>query len=520
MGMKWRVIREKIVHLMCKPVFWFFVVICFCTLVFTKQMMHDFSVLKVLLILLAEIVATGAVMAGVYFMRKKGYSIEKQFLLIVIAIGALFITVMPPGQAPDEGGHFMRAYGVADGKLVADVLDENSRSVGSNIPNETTFILAYGGAAGERNTYEWAWEELFRSPSGETHPEGYNTLAVYNFVCYIPQALGILVGKILGLSVLAMGYLAKIFNFAMFVFLIYWAIKLIPKYKSALMFVALLPITMQEATSIAPDAMAIALGIFTISYALYLSSDKVIKITRKQIAIMMVSGVVLSLCKIVYLPMVLLYLIVPREKFGSKKQKWLITGGVVALAAIFNLAWLATSFGFITETNKGVNASEQVAGVLKNPINYMMVVMRTITTYAIDWTLGMVGTGIGMTGAGLPGIYYLITMPIFVLIVAQRNEKLELSVFQKSVFGAVLVMVFGLILTSLYTQWTPLNKIIIEGVQGRYFLPILLIVPILCARTKNIRNAKYPEIVREPTIIYYSVLTNLLVVTSVFISNL
>ena len=46
----------------------------------------------------------------------------------------------------------------------------------------------------------------------------------------------------------------------------------------------------------------------------------------------------------------------------------------------------------------------------------------------------------------------------------------------KKIFGFIAFSVIILIFTSLYVQWTPFRNPVINGVQGRYFIPILLII--------------------------------------------
>ena len=43
----------------------------------------------------------------------------------------------------------------------------------------------------------------------------------------------------------------------------------------------------------------------------------------------------------------------------------------------------------------------------------------------------------------------------------------------------------GLIFTSLYVQWTKVAADIIEGVQGRYFIPISLLFFLICSPFKK-----------------------------------
>ena len=45
----------------------------------------------------------------------------------------------------------------------------------------------------------------------------------------------------------------------------------------------------------------------------------------------------------------------------------------------------------------------------------------------------------------------------------------------------------GLIFTSLYVQWTALRNEVIEGIQGRYFIP-LIIFPALLAMYRQDKN--------------------------------
>ena len=49
--------------------------------------------------------------------------------------------------------------------------------------------------------------------------------------------------------------------------------------------------------------------------------------------------------------------------------------------------------------------------------------------------------------------------------------------------------VFGLTLTAMLLNWTPIWSTLILGVQGRYFLPVLPLL-LLCVRKMDIRSGK------------------------------
>ena len=68
-----------------------------------------------------------------------------------------------------------------------------------------------------------------------------------------------------------------------------------------------------------------------------------------------------------------------------------------------------------------------------------------------------------------------------------EKHNYALNFKERLLFVIIAVGIFLLILTGLYLSWTLVGKDIIDGVQGRYFIPIA-ILPLLCLviRRKNI----------------------------------
>ena len=50
--------------------------------------------------------------------------------------------------------------------------------------------------------------------------------------------------------------------------------------------------------------------------------------------------------------------------------------------------------------------------------------------------------------------------------------------------GVVLIII-ALTFTSLYVQWTPLRKASIDGIQGRYFIPLLFPIALILPKIKT-----------------------------------
>lgn len=84
--------------------------------------------------------------------------------------------------------------------------------------------------------------------------------------------------------------------------------------------------TMQEAVSLSPDAMTIAVSIALISFILYFRNGPEKALQKKHFIILSALLIALSLCKIVYLPLCFLIFLIPTKCFQSKKQKYLFVG--------------------------------------------------------------------------------------------------------------------------------------------------------------------------------------------------
>lgn len=440
------------------------------------------------------------------------WPMEKWFLLVAGIFGVVFILILPVGQSPDDIMHFRRAYGITEGVLIPSTINENG-GVGSAVPVDTEEVLETFPEAGH---YGEVVEELGSGVVEKTE-QAYNNTALYNFVCYIPQSLAIMIGKMFGFSTAGLAYLARIFNFVLWMVLVYFAIKLIPKFKKIVLFIAFLPITLQEATSLAPDALAIGLGLFLISYVVYLAYDRKGVLSKKELALLYAIAGVMGFCKIVYLPLVLLYLVIPEERFGSKKRKWIHLAVIGALVAALNLVWLIVSSGFLIEFNPGVNSKEQLMWIMTHPFGYMVVIARTIAMNAELWMSNMLGMHLGSFVFNLPSVIFLASFAMFVVLFVQRDETLKLKIFDRVVFIATFLIIVMLIFTSLYIQWTAVSAPIIDGVQGRYFLPVLLLVPIMfCGKDNKKLRA---TLISERAVLCYSVVVNIVALVTIFVQN-
>lgn len=497
------------------PSFYFCLLFIVLNLFFTKIAMNESGVSGFVLVAIFEVVLECSCIYILFRMRKKGKPIEKQFLFLALVIGTLFIVLLPPGQAPDDKNHFRRAYGISEGAFIPEVVDEKIGGTGSWLPNH---LLDGIEELPQKDTYERILGEIGSRNDDGYKKDMYANTSLYSFICYIPQILAIMVGKIFSFSFVGMMYLAKIFNFVLWTILVYFAIKLIPKFKAIVVFVALLPITMQEATSLAPDALTIGLSFFLIGYVLNLICERKDILKKRELVLISCVSLVIGFCKIVYLPLVFLLLAIPYERFGSKKLKWWFLGILLAVVVGLNLVWLSISSNYLVEFNPGVDSKAQLGNIISHPLGYLYVIINSFGAYSNYWLSSMMGMSLGSFSFNLPELYFFILLGMFILLLAQRNESLDIDKKVKWFFALIFAGIMLLIFTSLYIQWTPVNHETIEGVQGRYFLPILLLIPVVLS--KNVKKTQRAVLVPEKTILNCGLFVNVLALAIIFAQNI
>lgn len=446
--------------------------------------------------------------AGIILFRnvdRKNIKLEKIYLILVIPLGILYCLANPLGKVPDEDYHVRKSMAIAQGNLFShakengDAEDEFNVKLAELVTSSTA-------------SYEEALIRINMEENDETTNMWYTTMALYAPVCHMPQAFGIIVARVLGGNLVVQCYFARLMNFAVAVFLVYQAIKLVPFKKHVILFISMLPIVLNEFASMASDALAIAISIFFICYTLYLKYNKE-KIMRKDVVILTISSIVVALCKIVYIPLVFLLFILPKEKFDTAKKKNIITTAIVAVSIILNLIWLVYCSRFLIMFNPGVNSGEQVKYVLSHPFRYILILFRTLNTYGQMFIVHLCGEGLGHFNVQTSVLYVFpcIVIASMLFFINEDKEKVEIDKATKCVAFIIFLMIVALIYTSLYVQWTKLGYSIIEGIQARYFIPILPLVLLVVNNNKIV----FSENLSKRYLLLFILFFNLNAITSI-----
>lgn len=439
---------------------------------------------------------------GSYFLLKKSETkkIENVFLCFSIIFGIFYIFGFPPSQLPDDTPDYLRALEVSKGQLTTP---QKGSKVGRNLSTNI-------GKVYKSEKYSDVIKNSNLKLNDKKIFYSYANKSLYAFVCYIPQAIGVGIGRILNMPIVVQIILGKIFNYILYVLLIYLSLKYIPVKKELLFFISLLPMSLQEATSLAPDAMIICCLIALVSFIIYQRETKEATMSKKNMILLGILSIVISLCKIVYLPLIFLIFLIPNEKFSSKKQKKIYCMVICAISIILNLYWLSLSSSYLVAFHNRSNSSLQLKYILTNPIKYIIILYKTIDYYTLIYLEELVGCSLGKFVVGTSPIMVLLSIIILfrLIIGVKKKGKVLFNIPEKWYISILLIGTTVLMFTSLYMQWTAYMADMVDGVQGRYFIPLIPAFAMLFMKEK--------EEIEKRKLIYMTLFMDALSVVAIF----
>ena len=441
------------------------------------------------------------VLSGVMFfcVKRNKNNIEKHlpkvFIFTALMLGFIYIFLSPLFTGSDEHNHFYRIYEITEGTVITPT----NKYVGSKLPVSLskTFETASGvnTKVKYKNIHDMWKIKLNRNNVtlyGKEWTSFYSNTALYSPIQYTPQVIGFCVGKIFNFGPYILGMMGRIFNLLAYVFIGYLCIKIVPKAKLFYMLVLLSPNMLQCATTLSADAFTNIIFLLYISIIFKIIMEKK-KISKKEKISLFVLSILITLCKIVYFPIVLMLLLMDEKYFDNKKSRILFCVTTICISTIVSLFWIRCTNGvFSIAYNRSVL---QRQFILSSPLSYFIVLVRTFAYYMIDYIECLfVGTTMYHSQLNMPPIISFLYVIVIVMSLFNDNKENGFNYYQKYSILVIMVMIIVLISTAIYVQCTAqyfsVANSTIRGIQGRYFIPVILLIPLI-TKFKNKKINKY-----------------------------
>jgi uncharacterized membrane protein len=428
----------------------------------------------------------------------QGIRPECLFLVLGALFGLCFLVLTPPFQVPDEPVHFLRAYQVSQGQLVARQ-DSGGTPMGY-LPvalNELTVPFKPLPLHPESKVSlgEIAQANAIKLDGSERTFVAVPFTAPYNPVCYLPQAIGILVGRVFHCTALEALYLARLGALIAWLVAVFWAVKTTPVGKWAFVAVSLLPMTVFEAPSVAADSFTYAMVALTAAYAAKYSMSHM-SLSRRQVLGIVALSVVVSCVKTPYSLVFLILILAPLASREGRRHYLLVCGAGLLLCSVLIGSWYwvaqRTSVG-APRSGTFTSTTAQLNNIARNPRAFPVAFRNTYfgkRSFVQRLDRECIGV-LGWLDTPLPPWAVLlgnITLILSFLLI--ENRLASLPALYKAGYLCLFVMIFLGINLLLYLSWNAIGADIISGLQGRYFLAMLIaLIPIAAMRRRMVLPA-------------------------------
>lgn len=413
-----------------------------------------------------------------YEMKYGAATGEKRARIWLVAGFATFFSLllsvlMPPLQSPDEGAHLGRAYGLLEGEvLVVDFGERANQHVDDG-------LLKYISAWGERLPFK-PEVQVTRDFDSKTRgvewgggvAEYYNPAAIYFPALYSPASLGMGVARALEQPPWIAVSWARLGMWLFASISLILALYIAQTGHRMMCAVAILPMSMAQAGSANLDSTTISLSLLLLGLFSWRTSkaDRATKeiVARADVAIWVIIFL-LAMAKPIFLVMLLppLYWLI----VGGKRWKLALPLAVLGSVLVWQ-AHVAISF---SNPNPAIAGSPfgRLLEAITSPIDTLTLFARTILHKWEFYWRSMVGI-LGWLDTPLEsGTYVGAAAVLVAALVGDMVEKNETSIWVKVLlFCTALAYCAGTLLL-LWATWTDPASATIEGVQGRYFLPLL-----------------------------------------------
>lgn len=422
-----------------------------------------------------------------YLTFVKRARIETVFLVTVLFFGLIYNVMLTPQMVPDEAKHMDMAYRYSNKLLGYESLgDTKCLMRGDDAAMEFTSSPSFGNY---RNIYYGLFS---RVQDDSMVAADVNSNIEGSILLYGPAVLGMSLARILGLGTVPMLLLARYLNLLVFALLAWFGMKHLPFGKMTLFILALLPINMQQCTSFSHDAMVHGI-LFLYSCLLLEAVFAEKRLTGQKMALLEVLSLFLMYCKSgSYLPLCFLPVLIPAARYGGRKEKYMGTGcilGIPILAFLMKNIQTVTGIVNTTTTTSVVSTGDGAAYLtgytvgyfLQEPLEFVYLMVNTAFDKIGFYLESMVGYKLGWVEIETSAL--VVILFFFLLFLSNCDswgEEVYVSPFQRSWMILMCLGCTGLILLGMLFQWTPMGHVSVEGVQGRYFLPFMLILLSAC----------------------------------------
>lgn len=422
---------------------------------------------------------------------KSEISIYKFFVIVATIFGITFSILMPLYQVPDELTHINLTYSEMNMKI--DFQKSFSKTTSAEgVATNSKKKMDVSKYFNLSNTIKI--KNQFHIPS-------------INIVRHFPQAIAMLICNFFDMPVIIYITICEIVALAFYIFICTLALKKMPCKKNLLMFIMLLPVCLQQMASFSYD---VVLNSFCF---LFIASIFNLRFQKKNFEILdfirlILMLLVIAICKIPYIILSLLMLLIPIDKVHFSVNSTILEGKQIKkfikkykLPVFILLIVLICICGFcIIMGLRKIAIGRVLLATMLHPLRTISLLQKTFHICGPSYFNTIVGN-LGWFDTPLSILFQLFVWGSLLFCIVlnsikkEEKEKYKLKIWEVIFIYLFVIIFICLIIVSLF-MWTLQETNIpnsnnlsiseyseylglvpyIGGVQGRYFIPIIFLI--------------------------------------------
>ena len=419
-----------------------------------------------------------------YFQHEGRIRIPFEALLFILLFGTSVISMfaMVPLSVPDEELHFGNAVAMSNSMMKAI---PSLRASAEYLPSGVLRLEGFGDAQYLSHFWSnWSYGNISVKAANDYYLAG--SMPHYS---YAVSAIGITVARILNASYQFYVIAARLANVLLYYIVIIITVKINPSWKNAVLALSFLPSALWLIDSCSYDVWNLAFCILAISYCDRLSKQNKVKMNELLIALVLFVAVIPI--KFVYFNLIAAILFIKPERFEIKNRKQFmilcLVFVIISVCTVFVargdevIAFLGKG-GFDTRSGIILDEKYTLSYVIRHPWYTALVYIKTCF---VSGEALLKNTFLGDNFSSyIPDALAAMEIVLFIVIMGasfgddvNTRRKRGLSWFM--VLSGI-VIIFSSFLFVYSKRGVSNNDIgTIAGLQGRYFVPYLILVPFL-----------------------------------------
>ena len=301
---------------------------------------------------------------------------------------------------------------------------------------------------------------------------------------HLPSGIAMGVVRLLGGSFQAIFLAGEYINLLIYAFLTYFAIKKLKSGKLIMAVFALFPTNLVIATNYSYDYWITGFAMLGTAYFIGECQDRSHQISVKDTIIMCGSLALACLPKQIYVPIMLLPFLMPKDKIKNKKLYYLIciASFSVLFTSLFSRATEEAAAGGDNRGGSDVSVTGQLYYILHNPGSFWLTLVTQLRAYlSLGWMYQAI-TNYANLGVTTWGSNIFIVVLLFVIMTDKNDyDKGANTWLIKSYSYALYFGMAVLVSVAFYLVFTPVGADYVGGCQARYMFPVMPVFFLLAA---------------------------------------